>query len=406
MLGKNFNLLFYLKKPKNYTDGPRPIYMRITVDGIAKEIATARVCDPKLWIPHLECSTGKSESQKELNEHLSILKLKVFDARRVLLENDREITAESIRNMLTGREDKGRMILEIFQQHNEQMAALVGKDFAPGTMERYKTSLEHTRTFIKWKFGTEDLPISKLSFEFATDYEFWLKTVRKCAHNTSIKYVANFKKIVNHCVRNGWLTRDPFLGYKMIKKEVDVNPLTKEELQVLREKQFASVRMDQVRDIFLFCCYTGLAYADIHKLKRSEIIIGVDGGKWIFTSRLKTDSASRIPLLPEALRIMEKYNTHPQCVERDRVLPVSTNQKMNGYLKEIGDICGITKKFTTHIARHTFATTITLGNGVPIETVSKMLGHKNLKTTQHYAKIIDKKVSDDMLALKQKLQAV
>ncbi len=111
--------------------------------------------------------------------------------------------------------------------------------------------MEHTRAFIKWKFGTEDLPISKLSFEFATDYEFWLKTVRKCAHNTSIKYVANFKKIVNHCVRNGWLTRDPFPGYKMIKKEVDVNPLTKEELQVLREKQFVSVRMDQVRDDML-----------------------------------------------------------------------------------------------------------------------------------------------------------
>lgn len=214
MLGKSFSLFFYLKKPKNYEKGPQPIYMRITVDGILKEITTTRECDPKLWIPHLECSTGKSESQKELNEHLSILKLKVFDARRVLLENDREITAESIRNMLTGREDKGRMILEIFQQHNEQMSALVGKDFAPGTMERYKTSLEHTRAFIKWKFGTEDLPISKLSFEFATDYEFWLKTVRKCAHNTSIKYVANFKKIVNHCVRNGWLTRDPFLGYK------------------------------------------------------------------------------------------------------------------------------------------------------------------------------------------------
>ncbi|MBN8720084.1 MAG: site-specific integrase [Sediminibacterium magnilacihabitans] len=406
MLGKNFSVFFYLKKPKKYIEGAMPIYMRITVDGDRKELCTSRKCKPTEWLEDLECSDGKSEVSKELNAHLGILKMKVFEGRRLLMENNKEVTAEALKNVLTGREEKGRMVLEIFQKHNDQMEALVNKDFAPGTLERYKTSISHTRAFIKWKYHVEDLPISKLNFEFATEYEFWLKTVQKCCHNTSIKYISNFKKIVNHCIRNGWLARDPFLGYKMSKKEVDVNPLTKEEIQAIREKEFLTERLGQVRDIFLFCCYTGLAYADVFKLKRSEIGIGVDGGKWIFTHRKKTESASRIPILPEALAIMNKYDDHPQCVNKDRVLPVLTNQKMNEYLKEIGDKCGITKKFTTHIARHTFATTVTLGNGVPIETVSKMLGHKNLKTTQHYAKIIDKKVSDDMLALKQKLQAV
>ena len=162
-------------------------------------------------------------------------------------------------------------------------------------------------------------------------------------------------------------------------------------------------RLDYVRDVFLFSCYTGLAYVDVQKLKRTEIAVGADGERWIFTKRQKTDTPSRIPLLPFAEAIIKKYQNHEQCIIRDRVLPVFSNQKMNAYLKEIADVCGINKQLTFHIARHTFATSITLNNGVPIETVSKMLGHKNLRTTQHYAKILDLKVSEDMKLLKEKL---
>jgi len=174
-------------------------------------------------------------------------------------------------------------------------------------------------------------------------------------------------------------------------------------LQVMADKTFATDRLKQVRDIFLFSCYTGLAYSDIHKLKRSEITTGVDGDKWIFTRRQKTDSPTRLPILPAGMSILEKYAAHPVCLRKDRVLPVLSNQKMNAYLKEIADCCGITKRLTFHIARHTFATTVTLGNGLPIKTVSKMLGHNNLKTTQHYAKVLDRKVSEDMQVLKEKL---
>ena len=190
----------------------------------------------------------------------------------------------------------------------------------------------------------------------------------------------------------------------MTKREVLPEFLTEYELNKIATKKFSFERLEQIRDVFLFCCYTGLAFADIEKLKPSEIRIGIDGNKWIFTNRQKTDTLSRVPLLPVAIDILEKYQDHPACANSNKVLPVISNQKYNEYLKEIAGICGINKKMTTHTARHTFATTVTLCNGVPMESVSKMLGHKNLKTTQHYAKVLDKKLSDDMCILRNKIQ--
>ena len=176
-----------------------------------------------------------------------------------------------------------------------------------------------------------------------------------------------------------------------------------DELDVIYNKQFSTARLNQVKDIYLFSCFTGLAYIDVKKLKKDNISIGIDGNKWIFTHRQKTDTASKIPLLPIAEEIIENYANHPQCLNEGKLLPILSNQRMNSYLKEIADVCGINKDLTFHTARHTFATTVTLSNGVPIETVSKMLGHTNIKTTQHYAKILDKKVSHDMEQLKQVL---
>ncbi|WP_312824413.1 site-specific integrase [Epilithonimonas sp.] len=181
--------------------------------------------------------------------------------------------------------------------------------------------------------------------------------------------------------------------------------LTKEEIQAIYDKEFASERLSQVRDIFLFSCYTGFAYVDVKKLSKSHINVGIDGDKWIFTNRQKTNTSTRVPLLPLAQELILKYEEHPECVNLNVLFPVLSNQKMNSYLKEIANVCGINKELTFHIARHTFATTVTLSNGVPIESVSKMLGHTNIKTTQHYAKILDKKVSDDMSILRRKLQS-
>jgi site-specific recombinase XerD len=275
-------------------------------------------------------------------------------------------------------------------------------EYARGTLERYNTSYKHTLSFPQWKYNINDIDIACMNFEFISDYEFWLKSVRKCNHNTTMKYLSNFLKIINRCIRSGWLQRDPFLGFKMTKREVERTALTQFELEALAAKQFSTVRLKIMRDIFLFSCYSGLAYADVKKLKRSEIIIGVDGEKWLISKRQKTDIAARIPLLPAALTITERYAVNAQCLLEDRVLPILSNQKMNTYLKEITDLCGINKNLTYHIARHTFATTVTLSDGVPIETVSKMLGHRNLKTTQHYAKILDIKISTDMKSIRDK----
>lgn len=405
MLENSFGLNFFLKSPRaENEDGTRAIYLRVTVNHQARDITTRRTWHPSKWNVRAGRATGNKEDTKELNAYLDSLTTKVFQAKKALLDADKELTADAIKNLMLGKEESKMTILKIFKEHNEQIAALIGTDFAPGTLERYETSLKHTRDFIKWKYQQDDFDIKKLDYEFISQFEFWFKAKKKISHNTTMKYLANFKKIVLLCVKRGWLLRDPFYAFKFSKREVDRQALTESELKKVWDKEVGDGRLAYVKDIFLFCCYTGLAYADVYKLKRTEIVEGIDGGKWITTKRQKTDTPSRIPLLPMALEIMEKYEDHPQCENENRVLPVLSNQKMNSYLKEIADLCGIKKNITFHLARHTFATTVTLTNGVPIESVSKMLGHRNIKTTQQYAKIVDRKISDDMARLKDILQ--
>ena len=426
MIPKSFGLLFYLKKQHGDKKVNRPIYIRITVDGVLKEMSIKRSWDPTRWNSKTgraivsKLTAGRQSASKQtlpptpddeaqvLNAYLDTLQAKVHEARHQLLMGGKSITAEAVGNIVQGKESNGarpHLLLEIFQYHNDQVKTLIGKEYSKGTLTKFNTVLKHTRSFLQWKYKLDDIDIRKLDYEFITELEFWYKSVQHCDHNTTMKYIACVKKMAIRALRNGWLMRDPFMGFNLALREVEREALTPEELETMTGKNFAMNRLSQVRDIFLFSCYTGLAYADLQKLKRSEISTGIDGGKWIFTRRQKTDTPSRIPLLPMAEAILARYADHPQFLAKDKVLPILSNQKMNAYLKEIADCCGITKRLTFHIARHTFATTITLGNGVPIETVSKMLGHRNLKTTQHYAKILDRKVSQDMQALKEKLLA-
>ena len=403
-MNKTFNLLFFIKKNKIRTNGTAPIYLRITIDGKAAEIAAKRYIDPKKWDNKAHKAVGNSQEAKTLNSYLKTLEQQVYDFHYLMLKEEDFVTAESLKSKLLGTDVTTRMLIPIFQEHNDKVEALVGQDFAPGTLERYKTSLKHTQEFLNWKYKVSDIDITKIDHVFIMDYDFWLRSVRKCANNTAVKYIKNFKKIIRLCMANGWLSKDPFLGYKAKLKVVERPYLTKEEIQAIYEKEFASDRLNQVRDIFLFSCYTGLAYVDVKQLSKSNINIGIDGDQWIFTRRQKTDTSTRVPLLPLAQELVLKYENHPQCVNSDVMFPILSNQKMNSYLKEIAGICGINKDLTFHIARHTFATTVTLSNGVSIESVSKMLGHTNIKTTQHYAKILDKKVSDDMSVLRNLLQ--
>ncbi len=406
MLEQTLGILFYQKKSKHCNTSNVPLYLRITVNGKRIEIATKQHCDPTRWNSHSQRAKGTTEATRCLNTYLDTLERQVHEARRKLIEAQKPITAETLKKLLTGQDEKAVMLLEVFTEHNRKMAALAGCEYAPATVMRYNTTLEHVRSFLKKQYNISDIDIKSLNYSFASDFEFYLKSERRCNHNSAIKYVGNMRKIVNYCMKSGLLQKDPFFGYKMAKREVVRDFLTEAEIERLTTKVFSIDRLSQVRDIFLFSCYTGLAFIDVFNLTPANIGKGVDGKDWIFTSRQKTETPSRIPLLPPAQTIIERYKGHQKCVNEEKLLPVLSNQKLNAYLKEVADICGITKSLTFHIARHTFATTVTLSNGVPIETVSKMLGHRSIKITQHYAKIVDKKVSDDMLSLRQKMNFI
>lgn len=401
-MNSKLSILFYAKRAKTTTDGLIPIYLRVTIDGERIELSTKRYTLPEKWSIEGSCMKGTSAEAKATNSFLDTLKAKVYDYQQQLIREDELVNAENMRNKIMGIEKRSHMLIGIFQQHNEEIKALVGREFATATYTRYETSLKHTIAFLRWKYKVTDIDIRKIDHEFITSYEFYLKSVHKCNQNTTAKYIKNFGKIVRICLANGWIERDPFINYKCKIVEVERAFLSQNEIETMFNKVFATDRLNQVKDIFLFSCFTGLAYSDVKKLSRKNIGIGVDGGRWIFINRTKTDTRSNIPLLPIASAILEKYEDHPQVVNQEKLLPILSNQKMNSYLKEIADVCEINKELTFHIARHTFATTVTLSNGVPIESVSKMLGHKNLKTTQHYAKILDLKVSDDMKILKEK----
>lgn len=399
---KTFSILFFLQRNKVTKDGRAPIYLRITVNGKRSQISIKRKVDIEKWNTEAGKVIGKSLEVKEINRYLTSLEHKIFKIQQKLLDDNRQITAQLIKNIFTGKAEKQKMLLKIFQDHNNQVERLVGKDFAIGTLERYKTAKKHLQAFIKLEYKLEDINVKDVNHKFIHGFEYYLKTERSCSHNTAIKYITNFKKIIRIAYANDWISKDPFYNWKARLKTVEREFLSKEEIEMLVTKELSVKRLNQVKDIFVFSCFTGLAYADVKKLSQNDIVIGIDGDRWIKTNRAKTKTRSNIPLLTTAELILEKYRNHPDVVRSQLLLPILSNQKMNAYLKEIADVCGITKNLTFHLARHTFATTVTLTNGVPIESVSKMLGHKSLKTTQHYAKILDQKVGEDMKALKNK----
>ena len=398
-----FSILFWIKKNR-IKNGKAPIYARVTINGSRLEISTQREISIIEWDPRSQVVKTRSAEAKMINNDLTIIKTRLLNCRSRLEARNEIVTAESLKKEYTGIVERPRMFIEIVQQHNNDIKTLIGKGYSKATWVKYNTTQTHIREFLKWKFNIVDINLTKLNFEFINDFEFYLKSQKNIDVNTNAKYIKNIKKIARECAAKNWLDKDPFMAYKVKAKKTEREFLTELELQTIQEKEFSIERLQHIKDLFLFSCYTGLAYIDIYNLSTNNISIGIDGEKWIFTHRQKTETASRIPLLQPALDILNKYSNNPVAASKKKLLPVPSNQKMNAYLKEIADTCGINKKLTFHMARHTSATTVTLTNGVPIESISKMLGHTKIQTTQIYAKILDKKVSSDMQALRNKFK--
>lgn len=390
-------------------EGKLQIFIRIYLDGKRTELSTKHYVAIKDWDalyyrvkpsdPNgFLINTSLDEAKASLNKHY--VKLAVMEE---------VITVLKIKNLFLGKEieddkPKHKTIMEAFDYHNLKMAETVkvGK-VCDKTLGRYKITQNKVKAYMIHKYKVENMPLPEMRLSFVTEFEHYLLTVDKIQSNTAHKYIKNLKKIMNMAVGLDWIPSNPLNQFKCSYTSPDREILNNEELAILLNKKILIPRLSEVRDVFVFCCYTGFAYSDVYQFERNSVIVGLDGEYWLSTNRQKTGTKESVPLLPVPLEIIEKYKDHDYCTRYNKLLPVNSNQRYNAYLTELADICEIKKHLTSHIARHTFATTVTLANGVPIETVSSMLGHTSIRTTQIYAKVVEQKVSDDMKMLRAKL---
>lgn len=396
---------FSLKKMKSRADGKCPVYVRCTMNNQRFELSTSIFICRESWDDERQQVAGRSEEAKILNNRLNKISNRVQDVYSQLESKGEPFSTLNVKDKLLGvSNEKG--LLEILDGIIKGIDARVGNDYSEGTFKHYKTTRERLLEFLKKRFGRNEIGLSLVDYSFLNSFDIYLKTEYQLKPNTVLTYHKHLKKSLNTGIAMNLISHNPYTSFKVSRNETHRDYLTIQELDQIRNKQIDTLRMETIRDIFIFACYTGLGYAELKKLNSTHIHQGNDGGKWIIIDRTKTDIRCRIPVLPHAIVILQKYENFPLSQNRGKLLPVHSNQKMNEYLKELAGICGISKNLSMHVARHTFATSITLSNGVPIETVSKMLGHTSLKTTQIYAKIIDTKISEDMENLKSKLGTV
>jgi len=398
-----FKVLFYLKRNAIRKDGRMPIVTRVTVNGIIAQFNTKLEIQPTGWSVKMGKVIGHSSENKQYNAQLEQIKASLHGIYHELQRKDNYVTAEKVKNEFLGISEHHETLLALFQRHNDDVLKLIGISKSAATYQKYEVTRKHLQKFIQLKYQITDISLKEIKNIFICDFEIYLLTTASCNANTTAKFMQFFKRIILIARNNGLIVVDPFANYKIRLTKVDRGYLTQEDVEKILKKQFVTKRLELVRDIFIFSCFTGLAYIDVKNLTEKNVRTSFDGNLWIMTKRQKTKVESNILLLDVPKMILEKYKG---VSPNDKLLPILSNQKMNSYLKEIGDVCEIDKELTFHLARHTFATTITLAKGVPIETVSKMLGHTNIKTTQIYARITDSKISNDMQALAGKLQGI
>jgi site-specific recombinase XerD len=396
----------FIIRPDKLKNDKAPIYARITVNGEIIHFALKQWIDPDAWDLRRGTGKGKAESTKIINNGLEQVRMALGNCYQQLQLKGRLITPNAIKDAFFGTDnEEPNTLSRLVEYHNEQAKY----ELEQSTLKHYFVTQRYLTKFIESKYRKKNLLLHEINYKFVADFETFLRAHKPIDHqkplqnNGIMKHLIRVRKMTNLAIKLEWMANDPFKNYKIRHQKVEKDFLTQFELDKLEKKSFDIERLTIVKDLFVFCCYTGLAYVDVMKLTTDHIVTGIDGEDWIKTVRQKTNIPVNTPILTQAKRIMEKYFNHYRSAKLDTIFPVFSNQKVNSYLKEIAHQCGIKKTLTFHIARHTFATTVTLSNGVPIETVSKMLGHTKIATTQIYARVLEKKISEDMQNLKLKL---
>ena len=387
---------FLARKSLIKKNGLIPIYCRIRYDNSTVQFNTKIDVFSEEWDSDSTRVIGNTK--KTINLQLEKIRIDLIEKYELLYKTNVIITAKTVLDYYKHNSILMNSIINVFTRHNDNMKSLIDIEYSSGSYKNYVTTIKHLKNYIKTKYKIHDISLNKINYDFIYNFSKFILLNTKCTHNGMMKHIQRFKKITNFCIKNSYITNDPFVGFKISFKKTNRVYINKEELYILKNIKLNS-SLNKVRDIFLFACYTGLSYIDLYNLNIKNIQKGNDGLEWIYIKRYKTDIPSNVPILPYALYILNIYKTQNNI---NGIFPMISNQKTNKSLKQISHLCNFNKKLTFHSARHTFATTITLTNGVPIETVSKMLGHNNIKTTQIYAQVIDSKISADMLILRNK----
>lgn len=401
MSTNTFSVLFIIQKGKTNQEGKAPILARITINKRMVHISTRQSILPDRWLSK-ECKTiGLSKEEKKINRFLEDFKGLIYTKYNVLLLSGEILTAEKLKQVISSKGEKCIALLDLFDDFLKEYSKLIGHKTSQRTYDKYVLVRNRLATYLRESYNLSDIPLQDISPKFIMGFDTFLRTTYHVANNHAMKMMQKFRTIYQTAIDNGWIQKNSFASIKIHFDIVDREFLTKQELAAIIQKPMTSKRLDQVRDIFVFCCFCGLAYCDVAELTTENLVVGDDRKTWLSTRRQKTDTPVNVPLLEIPLALLQKYEGQLG----GKLLPVPSNQKCNDYLKEIASICGINKELTFHMARHTFSTTVTLSNGVPIETVSKMLGHRNIRTTQIYAKVIQDKVAADMEMLAAKLES-
>ncbi|MFN3849646.1 MAG: site-specific integrase [Spirosomataceae bacterium] len=400
---QNLSILFWLNTSKIH-EGKAPIYVRLTIEGRRTQFSLGRKIEPERWIPKAGIVKGSNEEARTINSYINLVKGDLQKHYNILASKHERILPGMLKNAYMGVEEEKNTLIQLIDHHNMKFKEKVEiGQFSENTYEKYITTKQRIKEFIELQYKQSDLLLSDLKYSFITNFEHFLLTKKFMQSNSAMKYIKNLKKIIRLGVSMEWLTKSPFDNFKCSYIQPDIEVLSQQDLDKIYKKDIKVKRLAEVRDVFIFCCYTGFAYCEIANFDRESVQLGMDGEKWLCRNRQKTKVKESVLLLPIPLEIIDKYQNHPYCISNNKLLPVNSNQKYNAYLKELADVCGIKINLTTHIARHTFATTVTLANNVPIETVSEMLGHKSIRTTQIYAKVVKNKISNDMKSLREKL---